>query len=144
MNVRKLVVFVDFAVNLAGAVDYCGMVPPAQQTADLGGRHLQLIHQQVHGDLARQGDGFGPASSQQFWGRYLVVIGGFIDDPPRVDGVASGIGGQVLENPGCQVQRYWNVHQVRIGYHPVETALQLSHVLLHPLGDELYDTLTYG
>ena len=41
----QLVVFVDSRVNLAGAVDYCGMVPPAQQAANLGGRHLQLIHQ---------------------------------------------------------------------------------------------------
>ena len=92
-----MVVLVDFAVDFTGAVDDGGVVPVAQQAAHLGGGKLQFVDQQVHGNLAGQGDGLAAVAAQQVFAGYLVLAGDLFQDLLRVNGVAGGVQGQVVQ-----------------------------------------------
>ena len=73
----------DVGGYLAAAVDDCGVIAVAKETADQLEGELGVLAEEIHSDVAGLGDGPGPARAQERRGRHAEVAGHAFDDRLR-------------------------------------------------------------
>ena len=138
----ELRVYVDLLFYLLTGVDHCGMVAVTERLAYLSEGEVELVANQVHGDLPGQGrPGVSPSALERLHGHFKMSA----DAINYRLGGGSGIGGvaDVLERLGGKVQVYGRAGESGKGNYAIQRALQLAYVALVASRYELERVLLY-
>ena len=140
-DLRLLRVVLHQVLDALDGVEHGGVVPAVELLADLLQRQVGHAADEIHGDLAGQGDVLGPALAPEGGGLEVVVLADLVDDHVGGGHDVRLVLEHILHRPdhGALVHRV--AHQVLIGHDLVHRALDLPDVGGDVLGDELEQEL---